>query len=305
MANQNLTTTQNTRFIPSIVANEVIGALPSYLNLGKTVTTDSSLTPIRVGQVVSVPKRGVITANQKVQGSPTTKNQPTATNVSVTVDQHWEVTIGEEDFTQSFQQVGSALPGYAVDGVIALAEKIESKLATHILEFDNIDAGTSAGDAQKGIIDVRKALNDNKVPMMMPRYGYISTKFTAQLLKESAFLDPKLAQNQRALVEGAMGRVSGFDMFEGQLVPTTGSPAHYQNFFYTQNALVLASRPLRAGAELAGLGVQASSVQSEAGLAVRVLRYYDTEELGVVYTMDVLFGSAVLDSRQGFVLESV
>ena len=91
-------------------------------------------------------------------------------------------------------------------------------------------------------------------------------------------------------------------MFEGQLVPTEGSPAWAQNFFYTRNALILASRPLlQPGREL---GVDATTVQSDAGLALRLVRYYDADEMAAAVQIDTAFGSGVNDVNQGFVLES-
>jgi hypothetical protein len=52
------------------------------------------------------------------------------------------------------------------------------------------------------------------------------------------------------------------------------------------------------------LGVEATTVQSEAGLALRLVRYYDPNEMGVAIQLDTVFGSGVNDERQGFVLES-
>lgn len=297
----NNTTTENDVWIPEVIANEAIGALGSYLNLGKTVSKDSELTPVRVGQTLSIPKRGAITAQQKTQGSSTTTQNPTGTEVQVTVDQHWYARVGEEDFTASVQQ-DSTLPGYAEDAVIALAEKIESRLTTHISEFDNIDAGGSAGDALDGVIDLRTELINNKVPAIMQMFLYASPRFVGRLLKEEAFIDPKVVENARALVEGALGRVSGFDVFEGQLTPTSGSPAWDQNFGYTKNALVLASRPLRQIGN--SMGVESATVQTEAGIALRSMRFYDKDDMAVVQQLDVAFGTAVNDDRQGFVLES-
>lgn len=295
------TTTQNAPWIPEVVANEAIGALGSYLNLGRTVSKDTDLTPVRYGQTITIPKRGAVTAQQKSQGSDRTVQNPAATEVSVTVDQHWYVSIGEEDFTRAMQ-MDSSLPGYLEDAVIALGEKIESRLVTHIASFPNIDAGGSAGDAYKGVVDVRRKLIEAKVPQVAPKYGYISPRFHARLLKEEAILDPKVQQGQDQRVSGSVGRTAGFDLFEGQLVPTAGSPAWDENFFYTRNALVLASRPLLApGREL---GVEASTVQSDAGLSLRVVRHYDEDAMGVVFTIDTLFGTAINDERQGYVLES-
>lgn len=296
-----MNTTTNAAWIPEVIANEAIGLLGSYLQLGATVSKDTDLTPVRYGQVISIPRRGTITALQKAENTATTVQKPTADDVQVTVNQHWYVKIAEEDFTRAMQP-DSALPGYVEDGVIVLGEKIENSLVALTSQFANIDAGGSDGDAYKGVVNVRQKMVENKVPRLAPKYGYVSPRFYARLLKEEAVLDPKtlIQADQRA--SGIVGQTAGFGLFEGQLTATSGSPAWDQNFFYTKNALVLASRPLIVPDS--ALGVQATTVRSEAGLALRLVRYYDPENMGVVVQLDVLFGAGVNDSRQGYVLES-
>lgn len=294
-------TTENAPWIPEVVANESLGLLGNYLDLGRTVSKDSELTPVRYGQTISIPRRGAITAQQKQEGVDTTIQRPAADDVQVTIDQHWYVKIGEEDFTHAMQQ-DSVLPGYVEDGVIVLAEKIESHLLANTSSFDNIDAGNSDGDAYKAVVDARQRLVTNKVPKLAPRFGYISPKFHSRLLKEEAVVDPKVASGEAARIEGSVGRTASFNLFEGQMTPHKGSPGWDQNFFYTKNALVLASRPLRQPDSK--LGVDSASVQSDAGLALRLVRYYDPQDMAVVFQLDVLFGSGVNDSRQGIVVES-
>lgn len=297
----NFDATRNAVWIPEVIANQALGRLGAYLNLGKTVSTDQDLTPVRVGQTISIPRRGTITATQKTQNSQVVSQAPTGTEVLVTVDQHWYVRLLEEDFTHAFQ-TESVLPGYLEDSVIVLAEKIEASLAALCVNFPNIDAGGSAGDALKGVIDVRTKLIEAYVPVLAKKFGYIAPSFAARLLKEEAFMDPKIIPNNDALTEGAVGRVSGFDMFEGQLVQRNGSPGWLQNMFYTRNAMVLASRPLLSpGREL---GVEATTVRSDAGLALRLVRSYSDLDMAVVVQLDTLFGTGVNDVRQGYVLES-
>lgn len=298
MPNQ-LTTTENAPWIPEIIANESIGYLGAYLNLGATVTKDSELTSVRVGQTIHVPKRGVVVAQQKTEDVDVSSQKIAGTEVDVTIDQHWYVRLSEEDFTASMQ-VDSVLPGYVEDALIVLAEKIESRLATHITEFDNVDYDGS--NALQGVNQVRERMVLNKIPVLARKYGYIHPTFVTELLNEEAFIDPKLIPNNRGLTEGTVGRVSGYDVFEGQLVPSEGSPAWYQNFFYTRAALVLATRSL----QLPGtrFGVESAYVQSPAGIGIRVMRLYDDKAMAMVGQLDVAFGTAVMDNRQGFVLES-
>jgi len=295
-------TDTNAPWIPEVIANESMGLLGSYLNLGKTVSKDSDLQVAKVGQKIHIPRRGVIVAQQKTQHVDAETQQPDADDVEITVDQHWYVRLAEEDFTKAMQQ-SDALPGYIEDAVIVLAEKIEGQLAAHASEFDNVDVtGSDADRYVKGVQKVRERMSLNKVPQLAQKYGYVHPTVITGLLQANAFIDPKLIPNNRALTEGTVGRVAGFDVFEGQLVESVGSPAWYQNFFYTKNALVLASRSLEIPG--AGLGVQATTVQSEAGLSVRVMRAYDTKSMSTIGQIDVLFGTGVNDARQGFVLES-
>lgn len=303
MATGPMTTTQNAPWIPEVIANESLGLLGNYLNLGATVRKDSELNPVRVGQVLSIPRRGTIVAQQKAQGTPTSVQRPAADDISITVDQHWYVKLLEEDFTRSMQ-TDTVLPGYVEDSVIVLAEKIEAHLAGNFSSFDNIDVDTSsaADAAVKALGNVRVRMVRNKVPKLKQKFGYASPEFVNALSNSTAFIDPKLIPNNQPLTEGTVGRAKGFDIFEGQLVPHAGSPGWDENFFYTRDALVLASRPLiQPGNEL---GVQATTVQSDAGLALRLVRYYDGDNMGVVVQLDTVFGSGVNDVRQGFVLES-
>lgn len=299
MANY-LTTTQNDYFIPEIVANQLLGALGSYLNLGRTVTRDSELTTANEGDVINVAKRGSLSANDKAQGSDVTVQQPSLSRVQVTLDKHKEVTIGEEDYTRSLQP-GSTLPGYVDDAVIALGEAIETALANLWPDLSATFNNDASSDKLQDLIDARTAMVKNKVPQTARKYAYLNPDFVGALLKASAFLDPKIIPNNNALTEGAVGRAAGFDVFEGQLVATSGSPKTFRNMVYTRNAMVLATRPLPQPD--ASLGVQSASVLDANGIALRVLRSYNANQLATQITVDVLFGVAALDARQGGVID--
>src|SRR3990167_11526847 len=104
-----LNSTNNAVFIPTeIIANEAIGALSSYLSLGRTVTKDAELTTVQQGATISVPKRGAVSSNSPAENGAVTEQTPTANDVTVTLDHHQEVTISELDYTRSLQP-GSVL----------------------------------------------------------------------------------------------------------------------------------------------------------------------------------------------------
>lgn len=296
-----LDTSLNAPFIPTVVANQVIGALGSYLSLGRTVAKDSELTTQQVGETINVPKRGAISSNSLAENGEVTLQQPQATTVPVTLDHHQEVTISELDYAKSVQQGGSTLPGYTEDGVIALAEDIESDLAALWAEFTTqLDAGGT--NPQIDLTNVRKAFVDQKVPVLATKYGYVSSGFMAKLLQQSPYINPGVPANQQALEEGVVVREAGINLFEGQLVVRSGSPGVDRNMFYTRNAMVLATRPQPLPD--AGLGAVGANVLDGNGIALQVVKSYNASKLANQITIHVVFGSAILDVRQAVELDS-
>ncbi len=300
----NLDSTANVSVIPpEVIANEIQGYLSASLNLGKTVDNDQALGAVQVGKVLSIPRRGTVVAQQKTENSTVATQKVTASDVTINVNQHWYVRILEEDFTRSVQP-GSLLPGYAIDAAAVLAEQVESTLAGYIPTFDNIDFDHSDTNdsAVKAVGRVRTRMVKNKIPQFLTKFGYISPELNQWLADSGAYLTPQLESLKGALLDGSVGQVRGFNLFESQLAPGEGSPAWQDNFFYTSHALVLASRPLQVpGSEF---GVQATAVTSDAGVVLRYVRAWSDLEMGVVIQLDTVFGAGVNDSRQGFVLQS-
>lgn len=294
-------TAKNSPFIPTLVANQVLGALGAYLSLGRTVTKDSELVTQQVGTTINVPKRGVVSSNSLAENGSVTLQQPQASSVPVVLTNHNEVTIGELDYSKSVQQGGSVLPGYVEDGVIALGEDIETALAGLWSQFPiQQDAGGS--NPIVDLIHARTAMVRNKVPRLARKYAYLSPGFIDKLLQQNAFIDPKIIPQNNALEEGAVGRAGGFDIFEGQLVVKSGSPGVDRNMCYTRNAMVLATRPQPLPE--AGLGAIGANVIDGNGIALQVVKSYNAQKLGNQVTIHVVFGVAMLDDRQAVELDS-
>lgn len=293
------TTYENGVWIPEIIANESLGRLDAYMNLGKTVARDSDLTTSKEGDTINVPIRGTLVSHEKQEDTDITLQQPKGTSVPVVLDHHREISFGEEDFVASIQH-GSPVPEYINDAVAILAEDIETALLGKISGFEHI--GPNDASYLDRVGKVRQRLVEKRVPKLSQKFAYVAPKVITNLLKENAFKDPKLYENQHGLVDGTIGRVHDIDFFEGQLVAGSGSPSEYQNFVYSRNALVLVTRPLR---QIDGqLGAQSAVVQSEAGVSVRVIRTWNPMKLAIQITVDVLYGANVLDERLGLVWET-
>lgn len=300
--------TQNAQFIPTIVAQKALGAFASYMNLAKTVAKDFEYTTAQVGQTISVPKRGALSANAKASGTAVTLQNPTATNINVTLNKHFEVSFQLEDVTKVLQNQDT-LAGYALDAAIPLAEKVEDTIAalhpsiTSTVTFD----ATSTATKVSSLLNLRRRFVDAKVPKLEQKYLYVDASVLNELLEESQFTTAQNMGSARNLVEGnddgGALKLYGFNIFESQIVNRSGSPVRYHNLSYTRDAFILAFRPLPQDGN--GHGVVQTVVQNEdIGLGLRTTMGYDKDQLGMQLTLDVLFGASILDTRRVVELES-
>jgi hypothetical protein len=299
-----LNTTTNASAIPTIIAQEALGYFGKYLNLARTVARDTDLVTTSFGQTIQVPKRGTVSANDKTAGNSYTRQQPSLTNVSVTLNKWKEVTIMIDDVTKVLENQDT-LAGYAQDGAIALAEAVEDSLAslhsslTNTVTFD----ATSTATKKSSLLALRKRFVDNKVPKTERKYLYADSSVINEILEEADFTQQQTIGTPEATLEGRVARLYGFDIFESQAVKTTGSPVSYHSLAYTRNAFVLASRPLPAVPP--GYGAVSSVVSSpDVGLTLRVASNWDSDVGAMKITLDLLYGVAVLDDRCVVELES-
>ena len=286
---------------PEIIAQEALTVLNAELHLARNVTKDSELVPesqrqaVKGGATIHVPKTGTLVAHQKAEGGDVLIQDPAMDKVSVTLDQHWEVTIAPEDYAQAVVD-RNIQDTYLGDMIRALAEKIETSIGAKIDTFsEEIDA--TGGLTEDKILQARKYLTDNRAPMN-GRFAYLETGAVNQLLKIDRFTETAKYGNGVPIQEGELGKIHGFRAFESIFVPDDGeSPAVYSNAFMHRRAIVLATRPLPTPR---GGGVKVAVVTDPvSGLSMRVLYSYNADKLADQLTLDVLFGTALLRGELG------
>lgn len=298
-----LNNTTNAVFIPTIIANKVLQRFPAYLSLARTVARDSEYTTATLGQTIQVPKTGAVSANDKTAGNVYTKQNPTGTNVSVTLNKHKEVTFTIDDVTKVLENVNTQ-DRYAEDGAIALAEAVETSLAqlhpsiTSTITWDR----TSATTIDAGLLKLRKFFTDQKVPKTEQRYLYVDATVFNDLLGVQKYTDQSWRGANNTVAEGQMIRTYGFEISESQMIEVTGSPVAYHNLAYTRGGLVLASRPLPSPK---GFGGQYAVLNDASiGLSLRTLFWYNADLGAHQLTIDLLYGVNILDTRRVCELES-
>ncbi len=299
--------TTNAAFIPVIISNEALGAFGSYMNLAKTVSLNWDWTSATQGATLQIPKRGALTANAKASNGSVVVQNPTATTTPVTLNQHWEVTFGIDDVAAVLQNQDT-LAGYGQDAAIALAEKVESYLAAQYASLSatpiTFDA-TSAATIDSSVRAIRKYFVTNKVPKLEQRNVYVSSGIFDSLLSVPQYVQAQnigLMNSEKdvPIITGKVLPIYGLNFWESQLVTETGSVAPFIDhaIAYTENAFVLAARPLPKVPE--GFGAVSEVVQDEdVQMGFRTVSSFNPSMTAVQVTLDVLFGAAALDTRRG------
>lgn len=292
-------TTQSANFIPELWANSALGKLDAELNLAKNVARDFEFVSAQEGDTIHIPVRGSLSANAKVSGTGVTLQNPTATKVDVTLDQHFEVTFAVDDIAKA-QANQDIMNGYIEDAVSVLAEKIETALASLYGSLTGTVINSAGGDIiEDDILDAREALTNARAPRSN-RFLYLDPSQVNVLLKLERFTTPEKYGSGVPVQEGELGKIHGFRVFESLFVQSAGSPSLVQNIAMHRNAMVLAMRPLP---EPKAPGAVATVIEKD-GLGIRVVYSYNADQLADQVTLDVLYGVGVLRSAQGMVIRS-
>lgn len=298
-----LNNTTNAVYIPTIIAQKTLQRLGAYFQVAKTVSKDTDWTTATVGQTIRVPKTGAVSVNDKSAGVVYTKQAPTGTDVSVTLNKHKEVTFAIHDVTKVIENQDT-LMRYAEDGAIAIAERVETDLLDLGSSASASDTWnrTSAATIDASLLRIRKFFTDQKVPVLEDKFFVCDPTIYNDLLGQQKYTDASWRGQNNAVDEGRMLRVYGLAISESQLIPVTGSPVAYHNIAYTRNGMVLASRPLPRPE---GFGGNYSIVNdANIGISVRTLFWYNADLGAHQLTIDLLYGVAVLDTRRLLEVES-
>jgi len=289
------TITTADKFIPEIWSDEVVATYKKNLVLANLIKKISFKG--KKGDTLHIPKPGRGSANAKSAATQVTLNTDTATEVLVTINQHFEYSILIEDIVEA-QALASMRQFYTDDAGYALSRQVDSSLVQLGRGVQGGDAtaaytgayigsnGTTAyvagSNNEAAITDaaIRRSiqrLDDSDVPMD-GRFLIVppSTRNTLMGLArytEQAFVGE--AGGQNTIRNGEIGNLYGVPVFVSSNADTTsGSGA----------------------ARIALLGHRDFAVLAEQ-MAVRSQTQYKQEYLGTLFTADTLYG--VKELRDG------
>jgi len=197
--------------------------------------------------------------------------------------------------------VPELLPIYMLPGVIAMAERIDQELADQAVNFtENITVGAAGVTLTERDIDgIECALFKRRAPMTLPRFLVVDHEAYSSLRQHPRFkeyLDASLT-DLRGLISGPVGRYKSLWIVQSNCLRKTGSGPHTTHgMAFARTGLGWATRRLEPPDEK--LGVLVQLVESP-NIGLRVMCAWRPETLQQHFTIDILFGAAVLRNAHG------
>ena len=184
---------------------------------------------------------------------------------------------------------------------MAIAERIESDLLALYAGFtSNAPVGTAGTPITEAALDsAETALFAAKLPASEPKYLVVDANTYSQLRQIPRFSEYQTAGEAglRTIIDGTIGKIKDFFVFRSQFVSKTGSaPATTHNMAFAKNGLGLVVR--RLPQPLPGTGAIAEYAEL-GSFGMRVTMSYQPNTLAQQFTVDVLYGAAVLRNNFG------
>jgi len=288
--------------IVKLVAADALPALIGNLIMGNLVNRDYEPTLAQAGDTVNVPIAPQLVANNIAEGGTVQTQNPSLGNAQIVLNTHAEATFQIPDVTRVLA-VPDLLKVYMQPAVVAIAQKIESDLMNLYAGFTaNAPLGIAGTAVTEAVIDAAEtALFQAKVPSNSPKYLVVDSNTYSQMRQIPRFSEYQNAGQAglRALVDGTFGKIKDFYVFRSQFVQATGtSPVNTHNLAFCKDAIGLVVR--RLPQPLPGTGAIAEYAEL-GNFGMRVTMSYQPNTLSQQFTVDVLYGCAVL--RNGFAVQ--
>ena len=281
--------------IVKLVAADALPALVGNLVMGNLVNRDYEPVLAQAGDTVNIPIAPVLVANNIAEGGSVQPQNPNLGNAQIVLNTHAEATFQIPDVTKVLA-VPDLLQLYMQPAVVAIAESIETSLL-------NLYASLTAMTEE--VVDAAEsALFTAKVPPSEPKFLLVDVATYSALRQIERFSEYQTAGDAglRALIDGTVGKIKDFFVLRSQYISYTGSaPMTTHNIAFVKNAIGLVIR--RLPQPLYGTGAVAHYAEM-GNFGMRVVMSYQPNTLAQQFTVDVLYGCAVLQNSFGVQVNS-
>lgn len=290
--------------IVKLVAADALPALQGNLVLGNLVNRNFEPQLAKAGDTINVPVPPTLIANNIADGGSVITQNPNLGNAQIVLNTHAEATFQIPDVTKVVA-VPDLLRLYMEPALVAIAERVETDLLNLATSFTaNAPLGAPATAITEQVVDdAETALFQAKVPASAQKHLIVDAASYSALRQNPRFSEYSKAGEAglKALIDGNVGRLKDFFVFRSQFVRKTGTPATTFNLAFAKDAIGLAIR--RLPQPLPGTGAIAEYAEL-GNFGVRVVMSYQPDTLAQQFTVDILYGVAILRNNHGVQVRS-
>ena len=282
--------------IVKLVAADSLPALVGNLVMGNLVNRNYERTLANQGDTVNIPIPPTMSATNVAEGGSVTTQNPSLGNAQVVINMHAESSFQVPDVTKVLASP-NLLSMYMTPAIIAVAESIERDLMRLYLNLTaNAPVGTGGSVITESVIDAAEtALFNAKVPESLQRYLIVSGQTYSDLRQIQRFSEyDKSPELGGVIPSGQVGRLKNFYALRTQYVQKPSTTTY--NIAFARDAFALVMRALPK--PLPGTGAVAEYAEM-GGFGMRVVMSYAPNTLAQQFTVDVLYGVAVLRNIYG------
>lgn len=295
-----ITSTNAANAILKMIAAQGLPALMGNLVMGNLVNRDFEPTLASAGDAVNIPIPPSMTRNNIAEAGSVVTQNPSLGNAQVVLNTHAEASFMIPDVTAVLVGVErgdfSLLNKYMAPAMIAVAEGVETDL---LQLYTNLSANTPVGTGNTPLTEdtidkAEKALFDAKVPQGIRKALVVSSQAYSDLRQISRFSEVATVGSGASIANGKVGTIKDFDVYRSQFVQKPSTTTF--NMAFAPDALALVMR--RLPQPIPGTGAIAE--YSELGsFGVRIVMSYQPDTLAQQFTVDALYGCAVLRNVYG------
>ncbi len=292
--------------IVKLVAADALAPLVGNLVMGNLVNRDYEPTLAQAGDTVNVPIPPTLNANNIAEAGTVQSQNPSLGNAQIVLNTHAEATFQIPDVTKVLA-VPDLLKVYMQPALIAIAESIETALLNlYVNATINQPVGGSTPMDEARIDLAETNLFNQKVPTASNKFLIVSGTSYSQMRQLPRFTDyDKIGPSGQpsAQITGmlpgaptANGKIKDFYVFRSQFVPYNSGTTTRFNMAFARDGIGLVIR--RLPMPMPGTGAIAEYAEL-GNFGCRVVMSYQPNTLAQQFTVDVLYGCAVL--RNSFV----
>ncbi len=295
-----ITSANAAQAIVKLVAAQGLPPVMGAMVMGSLVNRDYEPTLAQAGDTVNIPIPPVMSRNNVAEGGGVTPQTPSLGNAQVVLNLHSEATFQIPDVTAAL--VGaergdySLMNKYLTPAMIAIAEGIETDLLSLYTNLTvNADQGTGNTALSESTVDLaEKALFDAKVPQSEKLSLVVSSQGYSDLRQVERFSEDRMIGTGDAIQSAKVGRIKNFDVYRSQFVQKVSTTTYNVGFAKDAFALVIRRLPQ----PLPGTGAIAEYAEL-GNFGMRIVMSYAPNTLAQQFTVDVLYGVAVLRALYG------